>query len=441
MYIKIPCFSKWTIALFAIFGWKTVNAQESLYLQDYRNRVIDYNQDIRAAGYAVSLQGEKEKAAKADFLPKLSADGSFSYTGNPMELTVDMPDLNLARTIEGKDMKYGAALTLAQPLYSGGAIKAGYEKSRKEKEMAGYERQRIINNTVYDADVYYWNAVAQTEMVKIAEEFKASVSLLVDVVRHRVQEEYTDRNDLLMAEVKLNDADYRLLQSRNSREVARLSLNSFAGVASDHVIAADSVVLPLKQVERHRETLELGMAHRPELMIAMNKIDIQKAQVKIANARFLPQFSVGVEGNYMSPGYNFRTDMDPNYRVYAKISVPVFEWGKRKSTRRAGKYGVDIAQENHNKVVDNLRLEIETAYYTYSQSVKKVVLTENSLHKAAESEKLAMEKYREGNISIVEVINAQLYHQEAKVNYIQSKLDAQIAKSGFDRAMGRMETM
>lgn len=45
---------------------------------------------------------------------------------------------------------------------------------------------------------------------------------------------------------------------------------------------------------------------------------------------------------------------------------------------------------------------------------------------------------RKENISIVEVINAQLYHQEAKVNYIQSKLDAQIAKGGFERAMGRI---
>lgn len=46
-----------------------------------------------------------------------------------------------------------------------------------------------------------------------------------------------------------------------------------------------------------------------------------------------------------------------------------------------------------------------------------------------------------GNISIVEVINAQLYHQDAKVNYIQSKLNAQIAKSGLDRAVGRIDTI
>lgn len=438
MYIKYPSFCRWAIALFTIFGCETANAQESVYQQAYRDRVVDYSQDVRAAGYAVSLQGEKEKAAKADFLPKLSADGTFSYTGNPMELTVGVPEINLHRTVEGTDMKYGGSLTLAQPLYRGGAVKAGYDKSRKEREMAEYERLRITNNTLYNADVYYWNAVAQTEMVRIAEEFRASVLQLVEVVRHRVQEEYTDRNDLLMAEVKLNDADYRLLQSKNNREVSRLSLNSFAGIVPDSVILTDSAVIPLRRIDHRQETLTLGVAHRPELRIALNKIDIQKAQAKMANAQFLPQLSVGVDGSYMSPGYNFRTDMDPNYMVYAKVSVPLFEWGKRRSTRRAGKYGIAIAQENHSKVVDNLNLEIETAYYSFTQSVEKVLLTENSLQKACESELLAMEKYKEGTVSIVEVINAQLYHQEAKVNYVQSKLDAQIAKSGLDRAMGRI---
>ena len=54
---------------------------------------------------------------------------------------------------------------------------------------------------------------------------------------------------------------------------------------------------------------------------------------------------------------------------------------------------------------------------------------------ASESEQMAMERYKEGNVSIVEVINAQLYHQQAQVNYIQSKLNAQMAKTDFERAI------
>ena len=50
-----------------------------------------YNQDIKAAGYAASIQQEKEKSAKADFLPSLSGNANFNYTGNPAELSVSYP--------------------------------------------------------------------------------------------------------------------------------------------------------------------------------------------------------------------------------------------------------------------------------------------------------------------------------------------------------------
>ena len=226
--------------------------------------------------------------------------------------------------------------------------------------------------------------------MKVASDYQHSVSRLVEVVRHRTEEKYTDRNDLLMAEVKLNDATYRLTQAQNEAETARLSLNSFSGVSFTDTIPTDSEVTPLRENEMPHLSAEEGMAARPELKISYGQVEVQKESARIANAGYLPQLSIGAEGTYSSPGYNFRADMDPNYAVYAKLSIPIFEWGKRKNTHRAGKYRVNMAKE-----------------------------------------------YKEGNLSIVEVLNAQMYHQEARTNYIQSKLNAQIAKSSLERAIGK----
>ena len=403
-----------------------VHAQESVFLQQYREKVKAYNQDIKSAGYAVSIRQEAEKSAKADFLPSLSGNADASYTGNPLELYRELPSIETPLYFQGRDTKYGASVTLLQPVYSGGALKAGLEKSRKEKESALYEEKRVTNDVLYQA------------MVEVAAGFKESVAALVEVVRHRVEEEYTDRNDLLMAEVKLNDAEFRLEQARNEAEVARLSMNSFSGEASDKVILTDSLVVPLTEVQVYEQTLETAMAHRPELRIAANQVAIQQSAARIANSRYLPKLSVGVDGSYSSPGYDFNSDLDPNYMVYAKLSVPIFEWGKRKNTRRIGKLDVNRALENQSKVADGVRLEVETAYYTYTQAVRQVCLTESSLAKAATSEQLAMDKYKEGTISIVEVLNAQMYHQEAELNHIRSKLRAQLAKSSLERAAGRL---
>lgn len=415
------------------------HAQQSAFLQQYRVRVKEYNQDIRSADYAIAMRLENEKSARADFLPSLSGGANFNYTGHPLELSVAVPSLNEPLSFQGRDTKYGASLSLLQPVYSGGALKAGYNKAVKESELSRYEKERVANDIVYNADVYYWNKVACDERVRVAEAFKASVSTLVEVVRHRVSEGYTDRNDLLMAEVKLNDAEYRLAQARNDAEVARLSMNSFSGVPFDQVQPTDSVVLLPMQEYDYALTVDAAMMGRPELQIASGQVEIQKSVAKLANAQYLPKFAVGIDGSYASPGYDFTSDLDPNYVVYAKLSVPIFEWGKRKNTRKAGRYGVSMALENQIKQTDKVRLEVETAFYTYSRALRDVQLTESSLSKASESESLAMDKYREGDISIVEVINAQLYYQEAKVNHIQSKLTAQIAKSALEKAMGQID--
>lgn len=216
-----------------------------------------------------------------------------------------------------------------------------------------------------------------------------------------------------------------------------MELNSFAGVPFDENISIDPAIQESRQAEEFPE-VDSAMDARPELRIAPNKVDVQVSVSKIENAKFLPKFPIGVDGSYASPGYDLTSDLSPNYAVYTKLSIPVFEWVKRKSTRKAGQFSVNMAKEHQSKVQDQIRLEIETAYYSYMQAVEKVLLTESSLQKAAESKSVTMSKYKEGNVSIVEAIDAQIYHQQAKVNYIQSKLNAQIAKSKFERTIGRM---
>lgn len=413
-----------------------LSAQENVLKMKYRDMVLEYNQDIKSSEYNKSISKEMKTAAKADFLPQISGNANFNYTGNPAHLTVDLSGLGESVDIEGRNMKYGASISLAQPIYAGGAVKAGYDRAKRQMDVAGFENERIMNNVAYDADVHYWNLVAQNEMVGVAEQFRNSVAELVDVVKQRVDVEYADRNDLLMAEVKLNDAEFQLLRAKNNSEVARLALNSYAGVSPDTLISVDRQIEALHLPMSDEIIADSVAALRPELKIADGLVDIKRSESKIANAKYLPNFSLGFEGSYGSPGYDFKADMDPNYAVYLKLSVPIYDWGKRRSTRRIGNLNVNIAEEKYSTVRDNVSLEIETALCSYNQAVTQVVLTESSLSKARESEEMAMDKYEEGSISIIEVLNAQFYHQQAQINYIQSKLNAQIALSAYERAVG-----
>jgi len=106
--------------------------------------------------------------------------------------------------------------------------------------------------------------------------------------------------------------------------------------------------------------------------MAHDQIKIAESQGKLTDSKYKPQLYVGIDGSYSSPGYDFKTDLDPNYAIYAKLSVPIFEWGKRRNEKRSSAWKVGMANDYLNKVTDNVNLEIQTARTSLAQAIKQV---------------------------------------------------------------------
>ncbi len=399
-----------------------VLAQQSTLLEKYRTMALDYNHDLKAAEKNIAASMEVEKSARADLKPKLSGAASFQYTGNPMELTLDIPSIGLSKTVEGKNLNYGGSLSILQPVYTGGRVLESIRMAQHQQALAGNQAKALNDAVCYQTDIQYWSAVARQEIVDVAEDFRNSIAALVKTIKERVEVGLVDPQDLLMAEVKLNEAEYQLLQAQSNFETGRMALNSMIGVRLEQPTELDAQI-PIVVVSDSL-WLSTGMG-RPEIQMAYDKIRIAESTKKLNDSQFKPQFYVGVEGSYSSPGYNFKKDLDPNYAVYAKVSVPIFEWGKRRSEKRVSSFRIGMAEDNLNKVVDRVELEVSVARKALSQAIERVRLSESSLAKAGENEAKAVERYNEGKVSVVEVIDAQTYRQTSQVNYVQAKAAAQ----------------
>lgn len=399
-----------------------VLAQQSTLLEKYRTMALDYNHDLKAAEKNIAASMEVEKSARADLKPKLSGAASFQYTGNPMELTLDIPSIGLSKTVEGKNLNYGGSLSILQPVYTGGRVLESIRMAQHQQALVGNQAKALNDAVCYQTDIQYWSAVVRQEIVDVAEDFRNSIAALVKTIKERVEVGLVDPQDLLMAEVKLNEAEYQLLQAQSNFETGRMALNSMIGVRLEQPTELDAQI-PIVVVSDSL-WLSTGMG-RPEIQMAYDKIRIAESTKKLNDSQFKPQFYVGVEGSYSSPGYNFKKDLDPNYAVYAKVSVPIFEWGKRRSEKRVSSFRIGMAEDNLNKVVDRVELEVSVARKALSQAIERVRLSESSLAKAEENEAKAVERYNEGKVSVVEVIDAQTYRQTSQVNYVQAKAAAQ----------------
>lgn len=67
--------------------------------------------------------------------------------------------------------------------------------------------------------------------------------------------------------------------------------------------------------------------------------------------------------------------------------------------------------------------------------MEQVRLTEGSLSKAFENERMALERYTEGKASVIEVIEAQTYRQASQLTMYRQKSQAQGAYSELIRAL------
>lgn len=409
-------------------------AQQSDLLEKYRSMAVAYNHDLKAADKHISASIELEKAAQKDLRPKLSGDANFQYTGNPIQLTLDLPSMQNPLTFEGKDMKYGASLTLLQPVYTGGRLLETIRMAKFQHSLAAHQAEYFRSAVCYQTDMQYWNTVARAELLQVATDYRNSIASFAKTIHERVEVGLVDPQDLLMAEVKLNEAEYQLLQAKSNLETGRMALNSLIGMELN---ASTAIEDSIPSVSMNHQLWNSDGMNRPELKIAFDQIRIAESTQKLTDSKYKPQLYVGIDGSYSSPGYNFKTDLDPNYAVYAKLSIPLFEWGKRRNDKRASTFYVNAATDHLNQVTDQVNLEVRTARVSLSQAMDQVRLTENSLEKARENERMALERYTEGKVSVVEVIEAQNYRQASQTNYVQAKVSAQGYYSALLKALNK----
>lgn len=333
-----------------LLGSLPVAAQQAggdTLLLRYRRMALEYNDNLKAATKNIAASVEMERAARADFSPKVSAGAEYQYTGNPLELSADLPSVGPV-TVQGKDTKYGFSATLLQPVYTGGRILQTLRLAESRTTIAGLQEERLRSLVCFQVDVQYWSTVARGEMVRVAQDFRNSVNSLTEIVRERVEAGLTDSQELLTAEVKLNEADFRLLQAQSDFETGLMALNALIGVPLEQQTKVDSQVAPIAALAG----LSADGQSRPEVRIAREQIAMAKASLKLNNSKYLPQLHVGVSGGTFSPGYDFKSDLSPNYNIYAKLSVPLFEGevAEGEACRQASnQYGIGSIAQGGNR--------------------------------------------------------------------------------------------
>ena len=101
--------------------------------------------------------------------------------------------------------------------------------------------------------------------------------------------------------------------------------------------------------------------------------------------------------------------------------------------------GYSLAGLNFSKVKKAIEKEVVSSYYDFLINQEKFFITKELLKTATENAKVTLGMYKNGKISILELLNVHSKLEEAKLNYVESKYSWFTYRAKLLNAIGKLD--
>lgn len=391
-------------------------------LAEYRRAVEAYSWQLRISRSLSEEARERMGLAWTGYLPRLSANGDFTYA---------------LRHRDGiKSWSFAVLPELVQVIYGGGAVQAAYRQSALGYDAALCDEEFSRLDVRYAADYAYWNLAALGEYLASRQEYVRIIRSLKEVVDWRFKEGYIAKSDVLMIDARLSEAEYQLITVEQNYAVALHNFNILRGYDGMHeeTLAQsiwDSVPMPA------RMPFGQVLAARPDYAAAQLRTEASRIGVEAAKAPFNPQLSVGVGGAWqpLNPNYTGKTQLDGS--LFVRVSVPIFHGGERR--RAAGAARARYRQQEWSEAAlhDAVLREELNGWTAVTESRTQIEATAESLRIAGENLEISTYSYNEGLVTVLDVLQAQLNWIQLYTNSITARYDYALAVAAYERITAR----
>lgn len=475
-----------TFLLSFTFTVKSLDSCRALALANNKDLLIS-NEKISAAHY-------QRKAAFTNYLPNFSATGAymrnqkeFSLLNNDQkaalsglgtnlagpiqqaatEIATAHPDLApLISSLSGKlgavlpaldqagnslvdalrtDTRniYAGAITLTQPLYMGGKIRAYNKITKYAEELAQEQHHGGMQEVIMSTDQAYWQVISLVNKKKLAEGYLKLLQQLDSDVEKMINEGVATKADGLSVRVKVNEAEMTLTKVEDGLSLARMLLCQLCGIdLSSPITLADENMedIPLLTTDPHFD-LSTAYENRPEIRSLELATQIYKQKVNVTRAEHLP--SIALMGNYMvtnpSVFNSFENKFKGMWNVGVMVQIPIWHWGEGIYKTRAAKAEARIAQYQLQDAREKIELQVNQAAFKVKEAGKKLVMSSKNMEKAEENLRYATLGFKEGVIATSNVLEAQTAWLSAHSEKIDAQIDVKLTEIYLKKSLGTLK--
>ena len=393
-------------------------AQTSFSLEAYRDSV--YMNSIAMRNFIVEVEraAAQEHIAKTDFLPSLSASGSFN-TDFRRSGDADLWGFTLQPRIE-------------QVLYAGGGVQAAYRRAVLHSGVAAENQQMTLLDVRNAADRAYYTLSAMQLYRAATQEYVSIIRSLYRVVEERFNEGYIAKGDMLQVETRLSQAEYSLIEMDNSYEVALHRFNTLRGETdAEDVTLLNSIIDTLAQPQRL--TVEQMLARRPDMRSAQLATLAAEQGVRVARSQYNPRLTMGISGSWQTytPNASAKTYLDG--ALLLGLSVPIFHWGERRASVTVARSDVQRAENAMEQLRRDAAQQEADGWSAMMNSYSQIQSSLHNLAIASENLSISTYSYQEGQATVLDVLQAQISWLQLYTNAITARFNYAMAVSEYLR--------
>ena len=406
--------------------WGGIVDAQTLSVEQYRQKVLEYNQDIQKSQQAVNGALYSLKGIKTGFFPKLDITGNYSYQLEKVEF------------LPGTDLKhdnYGVEAGLVQNVYSGSAVRKQYDVAKLQHAIAQLSVEHTVDNMIYAADVSYWSVAANRNLYELSEQFVQIVRELYGIVNKRFEEGAISKTDVLMVQNRLKEAELQLNTNSTNYKTALQSLNIMMGVEPDAAVVLTDSIQKVLWVPK-QEGLNKALERRADYQSAIMGIEMAKLQTDMARSKYLPQLAVGIKEKYGTTLLNVDGKAQWATTAYAQINIPVFHWGEMRQNVRLSRTQEWTKELERSQLKDQVSKELNNAWVNVIEISKKLEIVYSSLDIAKDNLTLNTFSYNEGKLPIIDVLSAQVSWLQAYTNVVSVNYQYKVALAEYAKALG-----
>ena len=374
-----------------------------LTLPDAMERAKANSQQLLSADINARLAHEDRVQAKAALLPTATLINGFSYT------QPNGPDNSLTFVTNDGPRVYTTLANVHADVYSPGK-RADYQMSIAAESIARAKVEiaaRGLIATVFQN--FYGMAVAQRHL-KNAQLSLLDAQQFADITRKQEAGGEVAHSDVVKAQLTLDQRERDLQEAQLAADKARIgfAVYLFPDFRQDFGVADD--LDRLAALPAFPEIESLARTNNPEIRAAQANITQETFGIRSARAAYFPILSVDYFYGIQARQYALHNEFGNNNlgnSVVASFNVPIWNWGATRSKVKQAQFKLQQARTDLSFSQRQLLSNLNSFYMEANVASRQLASLKHSLDLSDESLKLTILRYQAGEVSVLEVVDAQ----------------------------------